>query len=362
VFIAAFTTWPSLSAWLLSRKATVGPGVYNTCLPPLALTVFALMGVAPLLGWRKTSPELFRKSFRWPLGVMFTTAALHLLLGKRLGFPAFIQVDPILDGGVGVALSRVASTYPLPTVALVAFNFTVVVQEFVRGVRARRKNGEESVLASLFNLVSKSRRRYGGYIVHVGIAVMFLGFVGRGWSEKMEISLSPGEQVSFKEYTMTYLGPRMEVDHEKRMLFADVDVHRYDRKVETLHPAKFIYKTMGGEASSEVARHITLRNDLYLVIGMVNPQTKIAALQIHVNQLISFIWLGGFILFFGAVVAWWPDIALEEAGAFGYIRAAASVATAVMFGLILAGASGQAYGATSPPRGPPVTIATEAGP
>jgi cytochrome c-type biogenesis protein CcmF len=92
-----------------------------------------------------------------------------------------------------------------------------------------------------------------------------------------------------------------------------------------------------------VARHFTVGNDLYVVLGMANPQTKAASFQIHVNRLISFMWFGAAILVLGAIVAMWPEITFEEAGAFAYVRAAASVATSVMFGIVLAGGSAMAY-------------------
>jgi cytochrome c-type biogenesis protein CcmF len=109
-----------------------------------------------------------------------------------------------------------------------------------------------------------------------------------------------------------------------------------------------------------VGRYITAKNDLYMIIGMVNPQTKVAAFQIHVNMLISFIWLGAIVLALGALVAMWPDVAMEEVGAFGYVRAAASVTTAVVFGLLLAGGSAQAYGAQPPPVADGATMAPAA--
>ena len=207
------------------------------------------MGVAPLLGWRKTSPELFRKGFRWPVAGD----------GRRRPWPTSpsagasasppsSQVDPIYPGALGAALAKAAGVYPFICIALVAFNLVVVGQEFARGVSARQKRGGESVLASLFNLVAKSRRRYGGYIVHVGIAVMFVGFVGRGWSKDKEASDEPrATRCSFEEYTITYAGPRMEVDQEKRMIFADVDVTRDGKPVGRISPAQFIYKASGGE-------------------------------------------------------------------------------------------------------------------
>ncbi len=206
VFIIVATTWPRISEAALNQKSTLGPPFYNLWIPPIAFILIALMGVAPLLGWRKTSPELFRKGFRWPTLVMAVTAAAHLAFGRSLGFPAFIKIDPIYPGTFGAVLAKAAGVYPFIAIALVAFNFAVVVQEFVRGVAARQKRGTESVFASLYNLVAKSRRRYGGYVVHVGIAVMLIGFVGRGWSLDKEATMAKGETVTFEEYTLTYAG------------------------------------------------------------------------------------------------------------------------------------------------------------
>jgi cytochrome c-type biogenesis protein CcmF len=344
VFIAVATVWPRISEWLLNQKSTLGPTFYNAWLPPVALMVFALMGVAPLLGWRKTSPELFAKSFRWPVAAMLLAAILHLSLGRRLGFPAFYDADAIYPDLLGKVLARVSSTLPLITISLCAFNIAVVVQEFARGVAARQRRGGETVLASLYNLVAKSRRRYGGYVVHVGIVVMFLGFTGKAWGVDKELSMSPGEKVQIEEYELTYLGTRMEVDTEKRMVITDLEVKRHGELVGVIHPSKFIYKASPEAPSTEVAKHITLRNDLYVIVGMVSPATKVAAFQIHVNPLVSWIWFGVGILIFGALISMWPDVSLQEAGAFGYVRAAASVATAVMFAVILAWAPSMAYG------------------
>ena len=363
VFIATATTWPRISEWLLDQKSTLGPTFYNMWIPPVAFVLFALMGVAPLLGWRKTSPELFKKGFRWPVSVTVVAGLAHLVFGRRLGFPAFINVDPIYPGPLGAALAKAAGVYPFIAILLVAFNVAVVVQEFVRGVSARQKRNQEGVLTSLFQLVAKSRRRHGGYIVHVGIAVMLIGFAGRGWSLDKEATLAKGESVQFEAYTVTYLGPRMEVDTDKRTVAADVDVAKDGVLVERLEPKQLIYKTMGGQPRTVVARHVTLRDDLYIVLGMADPQTKSASFQMHVNTLISFIWAGAIILCLGSIVAMWPEVSLEEAGAFSYVRAAASAATAILFGVLLAAGPSQAYAAppmrarASPPLTAPATAA-----
>jgi cytochrome c-type biogenesis protein CcmF len=363
VFIAIATTWPRLSEWLLDQKSTLGPTFYNTWLPPLALTVFFAMGVAPILGWRKTSPELFWKAMRWPGGFTLLVAIAHVAFGSSIGMPAFVKPDPIYPGTLGLVLAKAAATYPFFVVAIAALNVSVVAQEFVRGVRARqRANDDESGFASFFLLVAKSRRRYGGYIVHVGIAVMMIGFAGRAWSVDKEASLKPGEQVQLEEYTMTYVGPRMEVDTEKRMVFADVDVSRNGKPVGRLSPAKFIYKTSAEAPSTEVAMYHSPKNDLYMIIGMVNPQTKVASFQMHVNIVISFIWIGAFvILLLGALIAMFPDLTLgEERGAFGYVRAAAAVVTTLMFAFVFAGAPARAFGGPALRQAPPAQAAAAA--
>jgi cytochrome c-type biogenesis protein CcmF len=348
-FIALATTWPRISEWLLDQKSTLGPPFYNLWIPPLALVLIMLMGIAPLLGWRKTSPELFRKGFIFPVAFMVVVSALHVVFGAKLGVPAFVKPDPIYAGTFGVVTVRAASAYPFLIVALSSFNFAVVAQEFARGVRARlrARPGENPVVALLL-LVAKSRRRYGGYVVHVGIAVMMIGFAGRAWSVDKEVSMTPGDVTQIEEYSVKYLGTRREVDPEKMMIFADCEITRDGKPAGKVSPAKFIYKTSPGQPSTEVARHVSLRDDLYMIIGMVNPQTKVAAFQMHVNVLISLIWIGAGILIIGALIAMWPEVGLEETGVFGYVRMAAGVATAVAFSFLLAGAPAAAYGARGP--------------
>jgi cytochrome c-type biogenesis protein CcmF len=372
VFIAVATLWPRLSEWLLREKSTIGPTFYNTFIPPVALVLIFFMGTAPLLGWRKTSRQLLLRSFRVPVAAALGAALLHVSFGKAIGFPAFVETtplasgtalasavlggessaaQPIYGGAIGQILAWIGAKLPLITVMLVAYNLAVVGQELALGVRSRQRGKGEGALTALVRLFTKtgtagaqSRRRYGGYIVHAGIAVMFLGFAGRAWGVDKEASLAPGESISVEEYRLTYKGPRTEVDHEKRMIFADVAVERHGRPVGDIHPSKYIYKASPQQPSTEVARYMTARNDLYVIVGMINPTTKLASFQIHVNPLVSFVWLGVAILIVGALVAMWPEVSLAEAGAFGYVRALGSAATMVMLSILLALAPSQAFG------------------
>jgi cytochrome c-type biogenesis protein CcmF len=335
-FICTATTWPLVTEFFQGQQATVGPPFYNRWMAPIGLIILALMGAAPLLGWRKTSDVSLKRAFRLPTIVMAVTIVLHLALGKSVGFAAYVLDPPTYKGIVGAIVQQLAAIAPLITVALVSFNFAVVFQEFQRGVKARRKNAAEGVFEALITLVRKSRRRYGGYIVHVGIGLMYLGFCGKSWEIEKEASLVPGQVTEIGEYKLTYRGSRREVDLEKQMIFADMDVERGGKALPQVNPAKFIYNESNMGPTTEVSQLNGLRDDLYVVLGQIDPDSKRATFRIHVNPLVAFIWIGVLVLISGAAISLWPDVSLREVGAWGYVRASAGLTSSVMFAIILA--------------------------
>jgi cytochrome c-type biogenesis protein CcmF len=335
-FIALATTWPLVTEFFQGQQATVGPPFYNRWMTPIGLSILALMGAAPLFGWRKTSDVSLRRAFRNPTLVMLGVMILHLIFGKALGFPAYVIDPPTYQGAVGAVVQQLAAIAPLITIALVSFNFAVVFQEFQRGVGARLRNSSESMLEALFTLVKKSRRRYGGYIVHVGIGLMYLGFCGKAWELEKEASLLPQESSEVGGYKLTYKGSRREVDQEKQMIFADMDVEQHGRVLPQVHPAKFIYNESNMGPTTEVSQLNGWRDDLYVVVGTIDPESKRATFRIHVNPLVAFIWFGVMVLLSGAAVSLWPDVSLREVGAWSYARAAAGLTSGVMFALIMA--------------------------
>lgn len=368
-FILIATMFPKLSE-LWQETVTVGPPFFNRWLAPIGLTIFALMGLAPLFGWRKTSEGALKQAFRWPLIAFVTAGALHFAFGSRFGYPALVPRDPFYPGLVGVILQKVGSLAPVVTIALSAFNVAVIVQEFQRGVAARRrsadKRGEpEGVLVALFNLVAKNRRRYGGYIVHLGIVGMFIGFVGGAWNLEREVTLTPGQTTEIGDFKLEYLGTRMcpgnpkcspeeEADLNKRMLFADFRVHQNGRDLGTIHPAKFFFAKSPDGPTTEVSLLQSMRQDLYSVIGSVDPQTKRGTFRFHVNPLVMWIWSGGFVLILGACVSLWPEASLGELGAWSYVRAGAGVTAGAAFSLWLAMSPSYAYANPRPqPAAPP---------
>ncbi|NLE86044.1 MAG: heme lyase CcmF/NrfE family subunit [Myxococcales bacterium] len=358
VFVLIATTFPLLTEAIADRTVTVGPPFYNKWMAPIGLVIFALMGLAPLFGWRKTSGESLKKAFTFPLAVTGVVGVLHALLGSRFGYPPIVRSAEFETGALASAFAAVSSVLPWVTVALAAFNVAVVVQEFYRGVRARRsstkKKGEqEGVLTALVRLVDKSRRRYGGYIVHLGITAMFVGFVGTAWTLESEVAMDPGQSHTIGDYTLTYEGTRMcpgspkcspaeQAELGKRMLFADLDVTYRGRSLGTVSPAKFIYQSPP-QTTTEVGLLRGMRADLYTVLAMADPQTKRATFTFHVNPFVSWIWLGLGILMGGCALSLWPEVSTQRVGAWSYVRATAGAAAGIGFAFYLATTSATPY-------------------
>ncbi len=290
------------------------------------------MGVAPLLGWRKTSPGLFINSFLWPLVVTATMVLLHFAVGKAVLFPPFVEVDPLsTTPPLGRVLAWTAGTYPLITVALSAFNVAVVVQEFARGIRARqRTNKGENAFASLFHLwQSRPLRRAATSCTWASRSCSWASRGAPGASTGGE---PPARRVDRDRRTSSPTSGR--AWRSTRRSAWSSPTSTWSAKAypwAEVSARKDIYKASQDAPATKVGFYHTAKNDLYVVLGMANPQSKIASFQIHVNHLISFVWLGTIILIFGAIIAMWPDIALREAGAFSYVRAAGAVGTAGIF-------------------------------
>jgi cytochrome c-type biogenesis protein CcmF len=344
LFVLVATTFPMISEAFWNEKVTVGPPYYNAWVQPIGLVIFTLMGIGTLFGWKKTSPEALRRAFRIPLAALVATAALQLSFGKAAGFPAVVWSAPIYSGALGQALRAFNAITPLLGFALAAFNAAVILQEFGQLFLSRRRAGADKdtpailwyaglvpgFLYTLLTLPPPARRRYGGYIVHFGIVVAFLGFTGRSWTVDRETSMAPGQVYTVENYTLEYVGPRMEVDNNKRMIFADLKVKKDGKYIGEVTPAKFIYKKSPESPTTEVSMLHSVRDDLYLIVGTINPSTKVATLQIHVNPLVSFIWFGCMILIFGSVVCMWPQLEPQESRGWVFARGRAAGATALL--------------------------------
>ena len=348
-FILIATTFPLISEALTGDKVTVGPLFYKAWVQPLGLVLLMLMGIGTLFGWKKTSPDGLRRAFRAPLVALAVAAVVHLALGKAVGFPAIVYSEAIYPGALGAGLRGFNAITPLLGFSLCVFNAAVIVQEFVMLFRSRANmksdrtpkvlwwlGGLPGFAYTLLSLPPASRRRYGGYIVHLGIVLMFIGFTGQSWNTDREASLLPGQSYQVSDYKLTYVREHMEVDNNKRMLFADVDVYKNGSYIGRLEPAKFIYKKQPDSPTTEVAIQHRLGDDIYVIVGSINPETKVAAFQIHTNPLVSWIWIGCVILILGSFVCMWPQLELGESRVWLGARGAAATAASVLMGIMLA--------------------------
>ncbi len=350
-FILVATTFPLLSEAVSGQEVTVGPPFYNKWMAPIGLVIFTLMGLAPLFAWRKTSPSSLKQAVTFPFLAFAAAAIAHAALGPQLGYPPIVYVEPT-EAGTGARIyAALSSVFPGLTVALSAFNIAVIVQEFVRGTRARlsstKKRGEpEGPFTALVKLVAKSRRRYGGYVVHLGIVAMFLGFVGTAWSVEHEVSLLPGQSHTISGYDLTYTGTRMcpgspkcspeeQAVTGRRMLFADVEVRRDGQLLARLSPAKFIYQSPP-QTTSEVGLLRGPRDDLYTVLAVADPQSKKATFTFHVNPFVSWIWVGLLILMAGCFVSLWPEVGTKSVTSWTYVRAGLSATAGILATLLFA--------------------------
>ncbi len=349
LFVTISVMFPVITTKLYDEELLLGAPHYNLWAPPIGLLIYGLMGLAPLFGWRKTSNVALREAFKWPLVALVVGGVLHVTLGGLLGYPPIVESDAPFPGPVGIFMQKLSSAYPVITVTLSFFNIAVIVQEFVRGVRARlqaaRKRQEtEGLLLALARLVDKNRRRYGGYIVHVGIVAAYFGFAGQAWTLDHEVSLEPGEHFEIGSYQLTYQGsyscpgspqctPAQQGDQEKRMIFAPLEVTYRGRPIAPMLPAKYIYKR---ETTTEVALVRGLAEDLYIALNAVNPGQQRATFDMHVNPFVGWVWIGALIMILGSVLSLWPETGDRPLGAWTYVRATATATSAVLLGLLLA--------------------------
>jgi len=311
----------------------VGPGFYNKWMVPLGVVLLFLAGLGPLVAWRKATGSKLARAMALPVGVGLAVAALQFIVGPSIGYPPVVEPTEIYDTTTGAILAWVAAVSPVVSFATCAFVLASISQEFWRGMRVRMRKGEGAGTA-LFRLVSKGRRRYGGYIVHVGIVLMFIGFTGAAYDVEQEKALRPGETMEIGDHTVRYDKPRMEADPNKRAIYTDMTL--LDPKGSekgSVAPAKFIYRTHPQMPTTEVAIRSRPAEDVYVIMSTVDPSTRRGTFRIIIRPLVAWIWLGGIVLLLGAMLGMWPtgrELLREEAQRGRTPRFRFSPATAVV--------------------------------
>ena len=282
------TIFPVISEAVRGIKITVGPPFFNKVNAPLGLALLFMTGVGPVIAWRRASARNLRRSFAAPVAIGFATGLVIFAAGWR-------------------------HYYAVVCFSLAAFVMTTIVAEFYRGTRARQALMAEPPARALANLVGKNRRRYGGYVVHLGVVMAFVGIAASAaFRIEEQQTVRAGEKVEVGGFTLTYKGIRTTDDPHVSSLLAEVEVARGGEVVATMYPEKRLYKRQQ-QPTTEVALRTTLREDLYLVLGSYDEATQRATLQVFINPLVVWLWVGGFVIILGAVILMSPTAAERRA-------------------------------------------------
>jgi cytochrome c-type biogenesis protein CcmF len=276
--------YPLVSEAVRGVAVSVGAPYYDFFAIVFGLPLVLLMGIGPVVAWRRASLRSLGRQLAWPAGLAVLAGAA-LLLGGAGSSPA---------GVVGYTFA--------------AFVMTTIVLEFARGTRARKSLGTGGWWAAFTSLVGRNRRRYGGYVVHAAIVILLVGAIGiGGFSTTREARLDPGESMAIGDYRLVYLGSEERRAANAQEVRAQLEVYRGDERVGTMEAGKNSYFAEE-ETSNEVGiRTDWLRGEDLFVIGDRFFTDGSVRLDVLVNPLVNFIWLAGLVFVLGSVVAMWPD-------------------------------------------------------
>jgi len=296
--------WPIVSEAVRGESVVVGRPYYDFFLRIFGLPLLLLMGIGPLVAWRRASLRGLARTFLWPAGVAVVVGLLLLVLGAGSSIPGLV-----------------AYTFA-------AFVLATIVLEFVRGTRARRALSGGTWPRAFSSLVARNRRRYGGYIVHASVVLLAVGVAGSSaYDSVREGRLARGESLVVGDYTLTYRSLSSREAANATEIRATLDVRRGGDRLGTLQAGKNAY-AVEEQVSNEVGiRHDPLRaEDLFVIAEQVNRNGTVD-FRVFVKPLVNLIWLAGLVFLLGSVIALWPDAREERRLALRYSELGAPATT-----------------------------------
>ena len=296
------TMFPVLSEAVRGDKITVGQGFFNQVAAPIGLALLFFTGVGPMIPWRKASPRELRRRFGGPLVVAVIAVIPAVYLAQ--------------DG---------AHWWAAAAIVLGAFTLACIVSEFWRGMKVRHQLGGISWPAALGQLFTRNRRRYGGYIVHVGVVSIIVAIACQGaFSSQGDLALRTGQSGEVSGYRFTNEGGTRAKDDHKMSVGVTLGVSEGGNRFATLEPGVDVFLAQQ-QRSSEVAVDSSPFRDVYVVLVGLTPD-GLARISVFINPMMMWIWIGGLIMVLGSVVAVWPSRRPREAvvpapaGADGRVR------------------------------------------
>ena len=275
------TMFPVLSEWVRGTKITVGPPFFNNINIPIGLLLLVLTGVGPLFAWRKTSAKSLRRSVFWP--VLFSgIACIGLIAGGMRHF------------------------YAIVCLTLSCFVLVTIIEEFLKGSLIRVRSKGENFLAAVVNLTRKNKRRYGGYIVHFSIVLMFIGFAGNAFNRETTRRLEKGQEFGIGDYSLKMTGYQEGQTPNYEYGKVVLDVFKNGREVRTMKPEMRVFKTGSRQTTTTVALYSTPKEDLYVVYAGMSNDGSTFEIKAYVNPLVFWIWVGAAIMILGTVITLLP--------------------------------------------------------
>ena len=283
------TVFPMISELATGQKISVGPPFYNRVAGPQFAALVLLMGIGPLMAWRKASPKQLGRMLLIPSVAAILVVGALLILGIR-SWGALL--------GFGIVTLATLTT----------------LIEFGRGTRARMRSTGENAWAAFTTLVARNRRRYGGYIIHLAVVLMTIGIIGSNFFQKeTQGRLKLGEQLTLGRYVMTYDGlDEFNTNDDRLVARATISVYRDGRLVGQLHPRRDYFVSSQQPMTIPGVRS-TVEDDFYVLLVDWEPiAANGATFKVYLNPLVNWLWFGGLVFILGTLVAAWPDAERER--------------------------------------------------
>jgi cytochrome c-type biogenesis protein CcmF len=275
------TLFPVLSEWVTGSKISVGPPFFDKVNIPIALFLLFLTGVGPLLAWRKTSFDALKRNFAWPLGIALVVGAVADVLGFR-------------------------NFYALMCLILSVFVTLTIASEFYRGARVISSRDHVNIISAVGELTMRNTRRYGGYIVHLGMVLIFVGIAGRAFSVDVQKRVSVGQSLTVGPYTLVCQNFDSPSNANYSSQRATIEVFRNGKSEMMLYPERRLF-TASQVTETIVAIESSPVRDLYVVYSGIDPSTNKPVIHAFINPLVKFIWFGGFVVILGTGLAMFPE-------------------------------------------------------
>ena len=279
VFIGTF--FPIISESVRGVKISVGPPFYNQVNAPIFLAIVLLAGICTLIGWRRASVDNLLRNFLGPLVIALVIGIVLFLFGMREW---------------AAIIAFIVSSFVLLT----------ILYEWFRGTHARHRIRNENYPKAFWGLIVTNRPRYGGYIVHIGIVLLAIGITGSSlFDVSKEVSLKPGDSIPFQQYVLTYDKLDRYSSASKNITAATISVSEAGKPIGRLTPEKY-FPFNFDNAVSEVAIRSTLLEDLYIIL-ISTEENDTTAFKFIINPLVNWMWIGGWVLIIGGLIAFWPE-------------------------------------------------------